>query len=543
MVDDVLEEESVEIESCDISTLEEKRDKYILDNYTCDESSILKGSAETVFFPVLECQAIYILRRANRMKKQVTVSGAGTGLTGARVPLKGDVLATDKMTVAEPHSSKEYESLFHKENGKMYLIYLGWDDIKKEYFFIAPPGIPLDILNNLLETRGLMYPPNPTEKKAYLGGTVATNASGSRTFYYGMTRDFIRRLRIILPTGNIVDIRRENVYADKRIFIMRYCDGQEKIVYLPAYNMPSVKKNSAGYYVKDNMDIIDLFIGSEGTLGVFTEIEGRLVKKPRIIMPIYAHFRDSWNTLKFVDLLREYAWSEERKILSIEFFDENAVKFIRVKYPPPLIPDESRGIIFFEVAADDEDELYNTLTETEDLLSECNVLKEQASDDPKWGSLAKEIRHALPDGINNYVRRHGCHKVATDIAVPKESFEEMMQYYHFIGGSSGIFYVMYGHIGDFHIHFNFLPRNEDELDKALKYSLELMIKGVDLGGTVTAEHGVGKKKYVVDNIEKPLLELMYGEKGLLEIAKVKNSLDPNHILNIGNIIPEVYLNF
>lgn len=542
MFNNILEEEPVDLSSCNLSTLKEKKSKYVLDNYTCDESSILKGFADNVFFPSLECQVIHILKMANRMKTKITVSGAGTGLTGARVPLGGSVLSTDKMTMVASRFSKEYEPLLYKENGKSYSIYLRWDDVKKEYFFIAPSGIPLEILNNIVEEMGLMYPPDPTEKRAYLGGTVATNASGSRTFYYGMTRDFIRRLRIILPTGNVVDIKRGAIYSDERVFVIRY-DDEEKVIRLPSYNMPRVKKNSAGYYVKDNMDVIDLFIGSEGTLGVVTEIEARLVNKPKIIMPIYAHFKNGEDTLKFVDLLREYTWSERKKILSIEFFDENAIKFIRLKYPPPLIPVESKGIIFFEVAADDETRLYDTLAEVEGLLSECNVSKEQASDDPEWSSLSKEIRHALPEGVNNYVRKHGCHKVATDIAVPKESFEEMIQYYYSIGEASGIFYVMYGHIGDFHIHFNFLPKGMDELDKALRHAVELMMKGVELGGTVTAEHGVGKKRYVVDEVEKPLIELMYGEKGLLEIARVKNVFDPNHILNIGNIVPEKYLDF
>ena len=386
-----------------------------------------------------------------------------------------------------------------------------------------------------------MYPPNPTERRAYLGGTVATNASGSRTFYYGMTRDFIRRLKIVLPTGDLTEIKRGDIYADKRVFFLKY-ENDEKIVHLPSYIMPNVKKNSAGYYVKDNMDILDLFIGSEGTLGVITEVEVRLVRKPQIILPIYAHFKNKENTLNFTSLLREYAWENKRKILSIEFFDENAVKFIRLKYPPPMIPDESKGIIFFEVAGDDEEELYDILNEVENLLTECNVVREQASYDPEWASLSKEIRHALPEGVNNYVRKHGCHKVATDIAVPKESFDEMMQYYYSIGERSGIFYVMYGHIGDFHIHFNFLPRNAHELNIALNYSIELMRKGVELGGTVTAEHGVGKKKYVVEGVKKPLIELMYGEQGLLDIAKLKNDFDPNHILNIGNIVPVEYLN-
>ena len=144
-------------------------------------------------------------------------------------------------------------------------------------------------------------------------------------------------------------------------------------------------------------------------------------------------------------------------------------------------------------------------------------------------------------GVNEFVKRHGLHKVATDIAVPDNAIDEIMIYYYEIGQKSGIPYVQKGHIGDNHLHFNFLPRNTDELEKSKRLATKLLIKEVELGGTVTAEHGVGKKKYLVDNEERSLIELMYDEKVLIEMASLKNIFDPNHVLSIGNIIPIEYL--
>ncbi|MCR6692750.1 MAG: FAD-binding oxidoreductase [archaeon YNP-LCB-003-016] len=529
---------------CGEEALKRISDPKVIENYVRDESVIIIGKADEVVFPRDEKQIAEVLKEANRRGVRVTISGAGTGITGSRVPLGGIVLSTEMLTEVYPKQLACGELVEYSESGKRYSIFIGKDEDTGEFYAIAPPGIPVEIFKRMVESKGLFYPPDSTETTAFLGGNVATNASGARTFHYGSTREYVRRLRVVLPNGDVLNIRRGEVFADGNKFTIVLTSGEQINLELPTYNMPKVEKNAAGYYVKPNMDLIDLFIGSEGTLGVISEVEVRLIEKPKAILPVFAHFSREDDAIKFAKVLkahRQFLSKYSVNLLSIEFFDKNSVEFIRKKYPPPKIPANSNGIIFFELEIRDENKAREALEGIVSLLEECKVLETMTSFSPDWAREAKEIRHALPEGVNNFVRAHGTRKVATDIVVPEENFDEMMATYRQVGDGTGIPYVNFGHIGNNHLHFNFLPRTREELEKAVKACTLLLKKAVQLGGTVSGEHGVGKKSYVEDDEERPLLELMYGRKGLMEIAKIKHALDPNHILNIGNIVPEEYL--
>jgi len=521
-------------ESIDI-TLERSNNVNIINNYITDESRVIEGYAEEVVFPRNEKQISEILKEANSRRICVTISGGGTGITGSRVPLGGIVLSTDKMTQLDrKYLPSSGELIEYIDSGRKYSIFIGKDE--EGFYAITPPGIPIGSFKRIVEGKGLCYPPDPTETTAFLGGTVATNASGSRTFYYGPTRDYVRRLRVVLPNGDVLDIRRGRVFARENKFIIVLTDGRRIEVELPSYKMPNVEKNAAGYYINPNMDLIDLFIGSEGTLGVISEIEIKLIKKPKDILPVFAHFSCEEDAVSFAKKLREVARKGELPVLSIEFFDKYSVDFMRKKYPPPTIPSESNGIIFFEEETGSEEESV-IIERTIDLVEKYNAIKSMIMDLER----AKEIRHALPEEVNKFVRSHGTHKVATDICTPEETFDEMMRYYHEVGDEVEIPYVIFGHIGNFHLHFNFLPRNREELKIAVSACTKLLEKAVKLGGTISGEHGVGKKYYLKDGERRPYIELMYGERGLIEMAKLKHAFDPNHILNVGNIIPEEYL--
>lgn len=510
-------------------------DPNIIENYLTDESRIVRGSAVELVLPRCEKEISEILREANDKRVHVTISGAGTGITGSRVPIDGIILSTEELTQVEIKPSKNEKLLQRTEYGKTYAIIIGKDH--DGYYAIAPPGIPLIVFKRMVESENLYYPPDPTEMSAFLGGTIATNASGARTFYYGSTRNYVRRLRIVLPNGDVLNVKRGQIFANDRVFIIVLTNGKKIEVQVPGYTMPDVKKNSAGYYVKSGMDLIDLFIGSEGTLGVISEVEVKLIEKPKIIIPIFAHFRSESDAINFVKRLRNLSRSEGLRVLSIEFFDSYSVEFLRRKYPPPKIPEGSKSIIDFELEVLSDEESDMVLERVMRVLEECNFLNAFVLSEDE----AKEIRHALPEGVNDFIRSHGTHKVATDIAVPEDKFDVMFEWYHRVGEQTGIRYVIFGHIGDNHLHFNFLPADVKELEKAMEAIVLLLRKAVELGGTVTAEHGVGKKYYISDGKRKPLLELMYGEEGVFQAARLKHAMDPNHILNIGNMVPTEYL--
>ncbi len=224
------------------------------DSFLSDASFIRDGFAERVVLPENAEEVAQILAAANSERVPVTVSGAGTGTVGGRVAFGGIVLATDKLN--------RIKKIVREEVGG---------------YAVAEAGVILADLQRAVDHEGLLYPPDPTERGCFIGGTVATNASGARTFKYGATRRYIRRLKVVLASGEIVDLRRGDVRADSA--------GRIRIgsidAKLPSYQMPATRKNASGYFVAPEMDGVDLFIGSEGTLGVICEVEARLLPKPR----------------------------------------------------------------------------------------------------------------------------------------------------------------------------------------------------------------------------------------------------------------------
>src|SRR6266508_1598183 len=227
-----------------------------LQSFFSDSSYMQSGSAGQVVFPETPEEAAEVLARASRERTPVTVSGAGTGTVGGRIPFGGVVLATDKLN--------RIVSIHQTEDGGR---------------AVAEAGVILSEFQRAVESQGLLYPPDPTERSCYLGGTVATNASGARTFKYGPTRTYVRRLKIALATGAVIDLRRGELHADAdgRIHLP-LPSGRFLEAHLPSYRLPQTRKHASGYYVAPEMDVIDLFIGSEGTLGVIVEIEVALLQ-------------------------------------------------------------------------------------------------------------------------------------------------------------------------------------------------------------------------------------------------------------------------
>src|SRR5688572_8368070 len=229
-----------------------------IESFLTDASHMLEGHADEVVFPESGEEVAEILKTATHNQTPVTVSGAGTGTVGGRIPYAGMVLATDKLN--------QLRSIVHEDkNGRA----------------VAEAGVILSNFQRFVESEGLLYPPDPTERSCFLGGTVATNASGARTFKYGPTRNYVQRLKIALAAGDLIDLRRGEVQADARGQIrIPLAAGGFIEAQLPSYQMPVTRKHASGYYVAPEMDVLDLFIGSEGTLGVIVEIETALVPKP-----------------------------------------------------------------------------------------------------------------------------------------------------------------------------------------------------------------------------------------------------------------------
>ena len=472
-----------------------------IESFLSDASFIREGHADRVVLPESVEEISEILANANHERLPVTVSGAGTGTVGGRVAFGGIVLATDKLN--------RIKEIVREGAG-------GFADVE--------PGVVLAELQRAVDHEGLLYPPDPTERDCFVGGNVATNASGARTFKYGPTRNYVRRLKVVLASGELLDLRRGDVRADAEGRIRL---GKSIEVQLPHYRMPATRKNATGYFVAPEMDAVDLFIGSEGTLGVIGEVEVKLLPKPEGLLSGVVFFADEADVLALVREVRAYVDAR-----AVEFFDEESLRFLRWKYP--AIPAEAVAAIFFEqetTGATEDTVLNQWLT----LLDQHHALVDSwfATNEQDQAKL-REFRHQLPVLMNEWFAHYRQRKVSTDMSVPDEAFPGLFRLYKETLQSSDLRYTIFGHIGDNHVHVNILPRDEAEGARAREMYVEFLKYAASVGGTLSAEHGVGKLK-------RDYLKLFYTDQQLRELAAVKKSLDPHGILGRGNIFSEELL--
>ena len=363
------------------------------------------------------------------------------------------------------------------------------------------------------------YPPNPTEWNASIGGTLATNASGSRSYKYGVTRDFVNAVDCLLVDGRRVLIKRGHKISKPLLMD----DGSEITFPAITYKSPDCK-NTAGYFVKPEMDWRDLFIGSDGTLGIFVKVCLRLITKPEAFLSGVLFFEEE-----------EYCWKLTRQIksnplvlpCSLEYFDQYSLIMLKEKYPD--IPMNAKAALFFEEDIINKKDYDAALEKWLNFLSGKNVLLDDSwfAHDENDNIAFHEFRHQIPILVNEKNAKDKREKIGTDMAVADRYFEKMMRYYEKTLSNAGLAYVIFGHIGDNHLHINLLP---DPSQKNLAVSLydEIASKIFSWNGTVSAEHGIGKKK-------KKYFYQMVGQNNIEDLMKIKNTLDPQYRLGRGNI--------
>lgn len=494
-----------------------KKDPDLIMPYLEDYSNIKGGFCRAVFFPETEEDVSSLIRSASLEKTPVTITAAGTGVTGGRIPFGGYVLSVEKMN--------------------------GIEEIKRlpssEGIAILQPGVILQDFLQRIEQEGFFYPPDPTEKSSFISGNIATSASGARSFRFGTTRDYILGLRVVLSNGKVLDIERGEVFADRHGTIkLPLVAGGSVTVDIPKYNMPDVK-NAAGYYVKDGMDAIDLFIGQEGTLGVITKIKLRLLKRLFDMLDCYAFFKKQQDALSFVYRARDLSLENRNHIsssinaISLEFFDKNSLQLLREKHKN--IPKDAEAAVYFEQETDEWTES-DIIDAWGKLITECGGSLENTwlAQSAREREELEALRHDMPDMVNEFIKRQKQTKIGTDIAVTRNNIDEMMRYYNDLLTEAGLRYVIFGHIGDSHLHVNILPEDDNQQKKAKNIYNLFVKKAVSIGGTVSAEHGIGKLKH-------SYLEMMYGKQAMREMARLKKSLDPACILGLDNIFPKELL--
>ena len=504
-------------------------------DYLHDETKAT-GFAHSISFPESENDVSDTLRALYADRIPVTVQGNRTGLTAGAVPFGGHIMSMTRMT--------RVLGLRIDEDGAVYVR--------------VQPGLSLGVFRQLLAQRAFdtsgwdkesreclerlrrmpaqYFPPDPTETSASLGGMVSCNSSGAKTYRYGATRPYVSALRLVLADGDIIALRRGERFASGRRFELKTQSGRLISDELPGYTMPPCK-NASGYYAADDMDLIDLFIGSDGTLGVITELELRLIEMPRVIWGINCFFRTEEQALDFVGYVRETGSS----LAAVEFFDGRALDILRGYDDGVSVPDGFDSMIYVELHADSDE------SAREEIRAVGRAMQRAGGDErDTWCARSLpdrnrllELRHRVPESVNALIAHRKASdpaiaKVGSDMAVPDGRFRELVEIYHRDLEKNGFEYAIWGHAGNNHLHVNVLPRSADDMRRGKAMFLEWARLVTAMGGTVSAEHGAGKNK-------ANLLPVMYGEEGVREMAHLKSLFDPDCILGRGNMFPEEWM--
>ncbi len=436
----------------------------IVDRYCYSmDASFYRAVPDVVVFPQTTEQVSEVMRFANANGVPVTPRGAATGLCGGAVPLKGGiVLDLTKMNK---------------------ILEIDLDNLCVR----VESGVIQNQLNEELEPHGFFFPPSPGSKKmCTIGGMISTNAGGMRAVKYGVTRNFVLGLKVVLASGEVLDLGGKTL------------------------------KRSLG------LDLIQLFVGTEGTLGVITEALLRILPLPEETAVIVAPFSDIGDAARAVN-------SVLRRTIpaAIEIMDRGIIRAVNA-YMPELNLPEVDALLYFEAGGTREE----VEKQTELIVETCKkhgARGIQWTSDPLEKQRLWQAREAAGGAIMNLDRRLVRVYEAEDVCVPISKMPEMIKRFREISEKYGIPVCLYGHAGDGNVHSGVLidVRSEEEWRKLRALTREVYEAAISLGGNVSAEHGVGV-------LRAEWMEKIHG-LGLEYIKKIKRVFDPRGILNPGKL--------
>ncbi len=516
------------------------------------------GHAPAVAFPRDEAECAALVRDGAR----ILPIGAQSSLTGGATPMGELVLSSSRMNAVED---------------------LADDRIT------AQPGVALTALRETLDAAGKAYPPVPTFEGATVGGVVSTNAAGAATFKYGSTRDWVRRLTVVLACGEVLDLERGEVREAAGRFVIETSRG-EIVVPAPTYRLPRVPKHSAGYHAGPDLDLVDLFVGSEGTLGVVTSVTlDVLPRRPEIGVALIALDGEE-QAIALAARLRDVSLDTRRRadpagldVAAIEYLDRRsleiaraaeagrgsrvsipetagAVLLVQIELPPGTTAREVHEQIGLAASASPPPDPITAgevheqiglaasaspsagpivqlcrLLESEDLLDRTELAA------PGEAARAAELlafREAVPEAVNRQVAvakrtvDGTIEKTAADMIVPFSKLSDFVRLFRAAFEARGLDHAVWGHLSDANLHPNVIPRSADDVRAGKEAILACGREVVRLGGCPLAEHGVGRNP-----VKQALLRLLLGDAGIDRMRAVKRALDPENKLAPGVLFP------
>ena len=435
-----------------------------LEKYSHDETEDLRFPPEVVLKPSSPEEISSILSYCNERSIPVTPRGAGTGLSGGALPVFGGVILS---------SEKLNRILFIDERNHQVTV---------------EPGVITQVLQDAVREKGLFYPPDPASKgSCFIGGNISENSGGPKAVKYGVVKDYVLNLEMVLPDGEII------------------------------WTGANVLKNATGY------NLTQLVVGSEGTLGVVTKIVLRLIPHPQHDLLMLVPFKSATQACEAVNAVFQAGIIPS----AMEFMERDAIDWaMRFVETNVEVADDVEAHLLIEVDGNDEEVLMKQMEKITDILQQFSIgeiLFAYTSD--QKASLWK-LRRSVAEAV----KRNSVYK-EEDTVVPRAELPALLSGVKSIGKKYGFKSVCYGHVGDGNLHVNVIKgdlSDEDWTEKLPQGIREIFQLCVKLGGTLSGEHGIGW-------VQKPYMDIAFNATQMKLMQQIKNVYDPNGILNPGKI--------
>lgn len=440
-------------------------DEDSLKSYGHDETEGLIFLPQVVVRPRTTEEVSGIMRLCNQEKIHVTPRGAGTGLSGGALPYLGGVLlSTDRMN-----------SILEIDEQNLQVT--------------TEPGVITEVLQLAVKEKELFYPPDPSSKgSCFIGGNIAENSGGPKAVKYGVVRDYVLNLELVLPTGEVI------------------------------WTGSNVLKNSTGY------NLTQLVVGSEGTLGIVTKIVLKLIPHPKYDLLMLVPFKALEKASEAVSAIFRAGFTPS----ALELVEIEALRIVSKFVDSSAVPitDETAAHLIIEVDGNHMDTLMNEMEAIGELLMNYDCGELYFADDAQQKNELWKLRRRVAEAVNI-----SGYTIEEDTVVPRASLPALIRGVKNLGVQRNFQVVCYGHAGDGNLHIRIKKEgmtNSHDHPEMKKILRELFIIVKELGGTISGEHGVGL-------IQKDYLDIVFDETQLRLMKEIKKIFDPNNILNAGKI--------
>lgn len=440
-------------------------DEETRDRYARDETENLHFPPEVVVKPRTVQEVSALMRYCNEHNIPVTPRGAGTGLSGGALAHRGGILL----------STERFNQILHIDERNLQVT--------------TEPGVITEVLMDAVKEKGLFYPPDPSSRgSSFIGGNVAENSGGPKAVKYGVVKDYVLNLEVVLPTGEVI------------------------------WTGANTLKNSTGY------NLTQLMVGSEGTLGIVTKIVLRLIPLPKYDLLMLVPFRNLEQAGEAVSEIFRAGFVPS----GLELMEINALQIVSKMVDSSVVPvtDDTAAHLIIEVDGNDIDLLMKDMEAIGELLSKYDIGELYFADDAQQKAELWKLRRRVAEAVKLVG-----YTIEEDTVVPRAELPALIKGVKELGAAYDFDVVCYGHAGDGNLHIRIrkdgVPNSyrHAEMNVILRRMFELVHQ---LGGTISGEHGIGL-------IQKGYMDIVMHEANLNLMRSIKRSFDPKLILNPGKI--------